>query len=102
MIARGERLLLSIEHRAAPSQSGLSLALGGGNDALALAIGDAPPVRHAPPPSPRNKIEDVLAHTNQPVTVAELRQACRMRTTHVCQACSRSRAAFTGFESRSP
>ena len=52
--------------------------------------------------SPRNKIEDVLAHTNQPVTVAELRQACRMRTTHVCQACSRSRAAFTGFESRSP
>ncbi|PYQ97221.1 MAG: hypothetical protein DMF96_15550 [Acidobacteria bacterium] len=62
----------------------------------------APPVRHAPPPSPRDKIEDVLAHTNQPVTVAELRQACRMRTTHVCQACSRSRAAFTGFESRSP
>jgi hypothetical protein len=82
-----ERLLLSIEHRAAPSQSGLSLALCGGNDALALAIGDAPPVRHAPsPPSPRDKIEDVLAHTDHPLTVAELRQACRMRTAHVCQA----------------
>ena len=81
-----ERLLLSIEHRAAPSQSGLALALRGGDDALALAIVDATPVLHVPPPSPLDKLEDVLAHTDHPLTVAELRQACRIRTAHVCQA----------------
>jgi len=81
-----ERLLLSIEHRAAPSQSGLPLALRGSGDALALAMVDATPVLPAPPPSPLAKIVDVLAHTDRPLTVAELRQACRMRTAHVCQA----------------
>ena len=81
-----ERLLLSIEHRAAPSQSGLPLALCRSGDALALAIVDATPVRHAPPPSPQDKLEEVLAHTNRPLTLAELRHACRMRTAHVCQA----------------
>jgi len=85
-----ERLLLSIEHRAAPSQSGLPLALRGG-DALALAIVDATPVLPAPPPSPLDRLADVLAHTDRPLTVVELRQACRMRTAHVCQAL----AAFT-------
>jgi len=81
-----ERLLLSIEHRAAPSQSGLPLALRGSGEALALAIVDATPVLPAPPPSPIDKIADVLAHTDRPLTVVELRQACRMRTAHVCQA----------------
>jgi hypothetical protein len=81
-----ERLFLSIEHRAAPSQSGLPLALRGSGDALALAIVDATPVLHAPPPSPQDKLEDVLAHADRPLTLAELRHACRMRTAHVCQA----------------
>jgi len=81
-----ERLLLSIEHRAAPSQSGLPLALRGSGQALALAIVDATPVLPAPPPSPIDKLQDVLAHTDRPLTIVELRQACRMRTAHVCQA----------------
>lgn len=81
-----ERLLLSIEHRAAPSQSGLTLALHGGPDALALASVDAAPVRHAAPPSPQDKLEEVLAHTDRPLTLAELRQACRLRTASVCEA----------------
>lgn len=82
-----ERLLLSIEHRAAPSQSGLPLALCGGGDALALAIVDAPAAAlRAPVRSPIDTLEDVLAHTDRPLTVVELRQACRMRTAHVCQA----------------
>ena len=51
-----------------------------------MAIVDAPPVLPVPPPSPLDKIEDVLAHTDRPLTVVELRQACRMRTAHVCQA----------------
>jgi hypothetical protein len=28
----------------------------------------------------------VFAQINRPLTLAELRQACRMRTAHVCQA----------------
>jgi hypothetical protein len=36
--------------------------------------------------SPIDTLEDVLAHTDRPLTVVELRQACRMRTAHVCQA----------------
>ena len=83
-----ERLLLSIEHRAAPSQSGLSLALRGSGHALALAMGDATPAAasRAPVRSPIDTLDDVLAHTDRPLTVVELRQACRMRTAHVCQA----------------
>ncbi len=81
-----ERILLSIEQRAAPSQSGLALVLRGGPDALALAIVDATPVRPAPPPSPEEKIAQVLAHADQPLTLAALRHACRLRTTSVCQA----------------
>ena len=34
----------------------------------------------------RDKLSDVLAHTDRPLTIVELRQACRMRTAHVCQA----------------
>jgi hypothetical protein len=83
-----ERLLLSIEHRAAPSQSGLPLALRGSGHALALAMGDATPTAasRAPVRSPIDTLDDVLAHTDRPLTVVELRQACRMRTAHVCQA----------------
>jgi hypothetical protein len=83
-----ERLLLSIEHRAAPSQSGLSLALRGSDHALALAMVDATPAvaARAPVRSPIDTLDDVLAHTDRPLTVVELRQACRMRTAHVCQA----------------
>jgi hypothetical protein len=83
-----ERLLLHIEHRAAPSSpSGLPLALRGGGDALALAIVDAPATTpRAPSPSPIDTLADVLARTDRPLTLAQLRQACRLRTARVCQA----------------
>ena len=81
-----DRLLLSIEHRAAPSQTGLPLALRGGDDALALHLVEAtappPPSR----PSPTDTLEDVLAHADRPLTLAELRHACRLRTARVGQA----------------
>jgi hypothetical protein len=52
-----------------------------------LAIADAPAAAlRAPVRSPIDTLEDVLAHTDRPLTVVELRQACRMRTAHVCQA----------------
>jgi len=81
-----DRLLLSIEHRAAPSQTDLPLTLRRIGDALALEIVDVRPI---PPParrSPIDTLEAVLAHTDRPLTLAELRHACRMRTAHVCQA----------------
>lgn len=81
-----DRLLLSIEHRAAPSQSDVPLALRERGEALALEILEAPP----PPPrrqlSPAERIQDVLAHRDRPLTLTELRHACRIRTAHVCQA----------------
>lgn len=81
-----DRLLLTIEHRAAPSQTGVPLALRAAGDALALAIVDAAPVTPPRRPSPVDRLEDVLAHTDRPLTLVELRHACRIRTAHVCQA----------------
>jgi hypothetical protein len=81
-----DRLLLSIEHRAAPSQTDLPLALRSVGDALALEMVDARPL---PPParrSPIDTLEAVLAHTDRPLTLAEIRHACRIRTAHVCHA----------------
>jgi len=82
-----ERLLLSIEHRAAPSQSGLPLALRGGADgAVALHLVDATAARAVAPPSPIDRLTDILAHSDRPLTLAELRLAGRLRTASVCQA----------------
>ena len=83
-----DRLLLSIEHRAAPSsQRPLPLALRSVGDAVALQIVDVTPAPAPPPPPlPIDKLADVLAHTDRPLTLAELRHTCRMRTAHVCQA----------------
>jgi hypothetical protein len=81
-----DRLFLSIEHRAAPSQTGLPLALRRVGDALALEVTDAAPTPPPTPPSPIDKLTDVLADTDRPLSLAELRRACRIRTAHVCQA----------------
>jgi AAA domain-containing protein len=81
-----DRLLLSIEHRAAPSQNGLPLALRGVGEALALQIVEATPLTPPPRSSPTDKLEDVLTRTDRPLTAAEIRHACHMRTAHVCQA----------------
>ncbi len=81
-----DRLLLSIEHRAAPSQTGLPLALRSVGDALALEILDNPPTPPLTPPSPIDKLTDVLTGTDRPLSLVELRRACRIRTAHVCQA----------------
>jgi hypothetical protein len=81
-----DRLLLSIEHRAAPSTTGLPLALRGTDGAVTLHVVDATPPSRATPPSPIARLEDVLAHTDRPLTLAELRQGCRLRMASVCQA----------------
>jgi hypothetical protein len=81
-----DRLLLSIEHRAAPSITGLPLALRGTDGAVALQLVDTTAPPRVAPPSPVARIENVLAHSDGPLTLTELRQACRMRTASLCQA----------------
>ena len=82
-----DRLLLSIEHRAAPSQTGLPLALTAVEDALALQLVEkgtdpAPPARL----SPLQTLEQVLAQADRPLTRTELRHGCHLRTARVGEA----------------
>jgi hypothetical protein len=81
-----DRLLLSIEHRAAPSRAGLPLALRDTDGAVALQLVDPPAAPRDPPPSPLARLEHVLADSDRPLSLTELRQACRMRTASLCQA----------------
>lgn len=81
-----DRLLLSIEHRAAPSQTDVPLALRTNGDALALEMLNAASPSPRLPRSPIDRIEDVLSHIDRPLTLTELRHFCRIRTAHVCEA----------------
>jgi hypothetical protein len=81
-----DRLLLSIEHRAAPSRTGLALALRSSDDAVALHLVESPAAAPTAPTSPIARVEDVLLHSDRPLSLTELRHACRMRTASLCQA----------------
>jgi hypothetical protein len=81
-----DRLLLSIEHRAAPSLTGLPLALRTTDGTVALHLVEGPAATPTAPPSPIARVEDVLSQSDRPLTLTELRQACRMRTASLCQA----------------
>jgi hypothetical protein len=85
---RDDRLLLSIEHRAAPSQSNIPLALHRAGDALALTLIDSPsdPAPPRPARSPVEIVQRILGGADRPLPLAEIRQACHIRTAHVCQA----------------
>jgi hypothetical protein len=84
-----DRLLLSIEHRAAPSMAGIPLALRDTDGAVALQLVDPTAAPRDPPPSPPSplaRLEAVLAQSDRPLSLTELRQTCRMRTASLCQA----------------
>lgn len=81
-----DRLLLSIEHRAAPSLTGLPLALRSTDGAVALHLVEATAATPSAPPSPIARIEGALRQSDRPLLLTELRQACHMRTASVCQA----------------
>lgn len=83
----GDDIVLTVEHRAAPSTSGLRVALKADGAALALRVVDAPAV--VPPDaalSPVDKIERALADAATPLTVAALRAACRIRNKNLALA----------------
>lgn len=81
-----EQLTLSVEHRAAPSRTGIPLSLRADADALALEVLDRPATTAAPPPAPSgaDRVEQALADATAPVSLAVLRRACRIRMATLC------------------
>lgn len=88
MRRKGEQLTLTTEHRAAPSQENLPLALTQSGAALALALtrtDTAAPIAQATA-SPSQRVRQALSGLTEPVPVQRLRQLCGMRTAAVCAA----------------
>jgi hypothetical protein len=85
---RGDTLRLTVEHRAAPSTSGLALELRACGDALALHVVDlsSDALRTPVAPSPVERIEEALAQAALPLSLRQLRRICRMRTATLCDA----------------
>jgi len=83
-----DKLTLTVEHRAAPSIGGISLRLASSGDALALETAESAASEETVPPaaveSPERRIETALASSPTPLTVAALRQSCRLRTATLC------------------
>jgi len=82
----GDDLVLTVEHRAAPSTSGLHVALKADGAALALRVVDAPAVVANAAPTALEKIERALADAATPLTIAALRAACHIRNKNVALA----------------
>lgn len=88
MRRRGSQLTLSTEHRAAPSREHIPLQLVEKGAALSLEILENPPPRSSAPPTPMERVRQVLAQLAEPVSVQQLRKLCGMRTAAVCSALS--------------
>ena len=87
---RGDTVRLSVEHRAAASFDDLFLGFPAAGRPLALEVVGAPA---AEPQSaaatttaaaPHQRVYDALAAASQPLALAELRTACRIRTSTLC------------------
>jgi hypothetical protein len=86
---RGETLLLTVEHRAAPSITGLALELRAHGEALALHAADLAPEPlpdRGTAPTPIDRIEHALANAVRPLSLRQLRQICRLRMATLCDA----------------
>lgn len=83
-----DQLTLTVEHRAAPSLDPIPVQLTQQDAALALATValSARPTQDAPPPlSPQQRVLEALRQIDQPISVQQLRQRCRLRTSTVCE-----------------
>ena len=84
----GAPITLSVEHRAAASRGGITIALRQSGDALALAIVErsdtAALAEAAAATTPHRRVERALVEAAQPLTVTALRAACRIRTATLC------------------
>jgi hypothetical protein len=83
----GSHLQLSIEHRAAQGTDRLQLALRAKPPALALeTIAEPVPAEQAAQSSCLQRIEQILTEAATPLSHKHVREAARMRTTHVSHA----------------
>lgn len=104
----GDELTLTVEHRAAPSLPPIPLQLRPDGDALALHVdtrdANAAAVTSGAPAPPALRIESVLAKATGPLSLHELRAACRMRNSTFRQelnsllASGRVRRGTAGYE----
>lgn len=86
-----DRLTLSVEHRSAPSLSGMRLVVRRDRDRLLgldldSSSGGAAPTTSTPALSPLERVEAALATSSTPMPLGELRRVCGIRTSHVCDA----------------
>lgn len=87
MRRHGAEIILSVEHRAAPSLAAIPLVLKERNAALTLEIIDSPiPVSVPAVPEPSEKVVQVLERAATPLSLASLRASCHMRTANLCAA----------------
>jgi hypothetical protein len=82
-----DELILTVEHRAAPSQGDLRLTLREAGDALALHVLDDPsPPGESPSPTLADRIEHALATATMSLTLRQLRDTCKVRNERLCKA----------------
>jgi predicted Rossmann fold nucleotide-binding protein DprA/Smf involved in DNA uptake len=100
MRRRGAQLTLSTEHRAAASQDHIPIQLTQAGSALALSVAadDSSIPEPANEPSALQRVQQILAGLEQPVTVQQLRKLCGLRTATVCSCLAQ--LAETGMVSR--
>ncbi len=78
---RGDDLLLAIEHRAAPSVDGLALSLSGDGESIALRLTEgSKDAGTTAIPNLSQRVRDLLAEADRPLTHDEIRAACRVRS----------------------
>jgi hypothetical protein len=79
------QLILSVEHRAAPSQDNILLELADDDGGLALSVLQSPHLSNPQPPSASERLLQAMGQASGPLAAQQLRKLCRMRTTTVCQ-----------------
>jgi hypothetical protein len=85
-LRRNEKhLILTVEQRAAPSGDDIQLDLSATGTALALRVLPATQVQEHVPQSASERVLEVMAKIQQPVSVQNLRSLCRIRTATLCQ-----------------
>ena len=78
-------LLLSVEHRAAPSQNDIPVDLVADRHSLALSVLDEVSDPDPPQPSTPERVIRSLAQADQPLSSQQLRKLCRVRTATLCR-----------------
>lgn len=82
----GEELTLDVEQRAAASTTGISLRLHAEGEALALELSAERVASEEAAPAVEERVEKLLAGATAPMSVADIRTACRVRNSTLHQA----------------